>query len=101
MDWKEIFNSEGISNGRKLISQYEFSVSKVNSPIISIYLWEQSNGLFFATTNYSIQNHSQATPFREQNPHSSADDALRYAIQGITTWIQEPYDKIKFIKENY
>ena len=101
MDWKEIYKSLELTQGRKLISKYEFSLDKVKSPVITIYLWEQLNGLFFATTDYSVQNGSQNTPHREKNPHSIADEALRFAIQSITMWIQEPFDSIQFIKEEY
>lgn len=100
MEWKELFNAEGITQVSKLHSKYEFILDKVNSPKIAIYLWEQLDGYYFATTDYSVQNSKQGSPFREGNVHSTAEEALSLAIQGITTWIQEPYDKIKFIKEN-
>jgi len=100
MNWKEIFKTENISEGKKLISKYQFSIPSINSPVITILLWEYFDGSFFATTDYFIQNKYQQTPFRENNIHSSAEEALKYAIQGITTWIREPYDQINFIKEN-
>ncbi|HCL00099.1 MAG TPA: hypothetical protein DHW42_08360 [Candidatus Marinimicrobia bacterium] len=101
MDWTELFESEGLTSGRKLYSQYEFYIDKLKSPKIKVFVWEQINGLFFATTDYSIQNSEQAGPYREQNPHSSPEVALRSAIECITTWIKEPLDKIKFIKEDW
>jgi len=101
MDWKEIFKSEGLTQGRKLHSKYEFNIDKINSPIITICLWEQFNGYFYATTDYAVRNSKQSTPCKEENVNSSPEEALSLAIKGITTWIQEPYDKIKFIKKDF
>lgn len=100
MEWKKIFNSEDITQARKLHSKYEFNLDKVNSPEITIYLWEQLDGSFYASTDYSVKNSKQDSPAKERNAHSTAEEALSLAIQGITAWIQEPYDKIKFVKEN-
>lgn len=101
MDWKEEFKSHGLHSGRKLCTQYEFSIDKANSPIIKIYVWEQFNGYFFATTDHSIQNADQGSPSRQENAHSTAEQALKSALSSLMMFVKEPYDKIKFIRENW
>jgi hypothetical protein len=101
MDWKEEFKSRGLPSGRRLHSQYEFTIEKASSPKIKVYLWEQADGYYFATTDHSIQNSKQGTPSRELNVHSTAEEALRCAIGGITKFVQEPFDKIRFILEDW
>lgn len=102
MNWKQIFNkySSNIIEFKKLHSSYEFALQQTNQQI-RVNVWENNNGTFTGWANYSIQNQSQAIPYRSITQQKTPEDALDDAINGILTYYQPPYNQIKFISEQY
>lgn len=102
MNWKQIFNKNNpnIIEFKKLHSSYEFTLQQTNQQI-RVNVWENNNGTFTGFTNYSIQNSSQASPYRSITPQKTPEDALDDAIKGIMTYYQPSYNQIKFIQEKY
>lgn len=100
MEWQKYFKNKNIDMGRKLHSSYQFDLANFNKTII-INIWENTEGSFFALTNYKVKGPTDDTFYYSKNSESTPEHALQNAIVGFVTSLHEPFDKVEFEKAEW